>query len=127
MLGLGGLLAACGQEADTNETVTANAPTEATGNMMTGNMAGDMANRSIPREGTARAAKGSGTVTAIDRTAGTITVNHGPIPEANWPAMTMAFKAKPGVIERVQVGDKIAFDLALNDGSSEVTAITNQQ
>ena len=74
----------------------------------------------------ARMAKGTGTVTAIDMTEGKITLDHAPIPEANWPAMTMAFKAKPELIKNLKVGDKVAFDLALEGGTGEVTAIQKQ-
>lgn len=49
-----------------------------------------------------------------------------PSPRPIWPAMTMAFKAKPELLGSVKVGDKIAFDLALKDGAGEVTAITKQ-
>ena len=74
--------------------------------------------------GAATTAKGVGTVTAIDKTAGTITLNHGPMAEAKWPAMTMAFKATPpSLLDTVKVGDKVAFDLKLVEGGGEVTAI----
>jgi len=68
-------------------------------------------------------AKGHGTVTAIDKTAGTITLDHGPIPEANWPAMTMAFKAAPAISDAAKVGDKVDFDVTLVGSAGEVTAI----
>lgn len=71
-------------------------------------------------------AKGVGVVKAIDKTAGTITLDHEAIPEAGWPAMTMGFKIAPGLLEGVAVGDKVAFDLKLHDGSGEVTAIRRQ-
>lgn len=72
----------------------------------------------------ATTARGVGTVTAIDKTAGTITLDHGPIAEAKWPAMTMAFKATPtALLDTVKVGDKVAFDLKLMGGGGEVTAI----
>ncbi|MBU4434252.1 MAG: copper-binding protein [Alphaproteobacteria bacterium] len=69
-------------------------------------------------------AKGVGVVTAIDKTAGTITLDHDAIPEAGWPAMTMGFKIAPALLDGVAIGDKVAFDLKLHDGSGEVTAIT---
>jgi len=71
-------------------------------------------------------AKGVGVVTAIDKAAGTITLDHDAIPEAGWPAMTMGFKAAPALLTDVAVGDKVAFDLKLHDGSGEVTAIAKQ-
>src|SRR3546814_7871614 len=80
----------------------------------------DMGNMAMSDSGIAKMAKGTGTVTAIDKAAGTITLDHGPIPEANWPAMTMAFTAKQALLETVKVGDKVAFDLALKDGAGEV-------
>jgi Cu/Ag efflux protein CusF len=74
----------------------------------------------------AKMAKGTGTVTAVDTAAGTITIDHGPIAEANWPAMKMSFKASPEVAKQVKAGDKVGFDLKLTDGGGEVTAIRKQ-
>ena len=54
---------------------------------------------------------GHGTVTAIDKTAGTITLNQGPIPEAKWPAMTMTFKASPEVVQAAKTGKSVTFTL----------------
>jgi Cu/Ag efflux protein CusF len=71
-------------------------------------------------------AKGVGTVTAVDKAAGTVTLDHEAIPEANWPAMTMAFKAAPAVLGGVKVGDHVAFDLKIAGGAGEVTAIRRQ-
>lgn len=73
-----------------------------------------------------QAAKGTGTVKSVDASAGTITVDHGPIPEAGWPAMTMGFKAAPELVQSVKPGDKVAFNLTLTDGSGEITAIAKQ-
>lgn len=39
---------------------------------------------------------------------GTITVDHGPIPEVSWLAMTMDFKAAPELVQSVKAGDKVA-------------------
>lgn len=122
VLALTAALAACGSKTDSNQAAAANtaAPAAAESNMM----AGDMGNMAMSP--TAKMAKGTGKVTAIDKSAGTITLDHGPIAEANWPAMTMAFKAAPALIDSVKVGDKVAFDLALKDGAGEVTAIQKQ-
>jgi Cu/Ag efflux protein CusF len=119
---LGGmlLLAGCSEKTTTNETA-ATAPLATNTAEPMGNMA-DM-DMSAPA---AKTAKGSGTVAAIDAAAGKITLDHGPIAEAGWPAMKMAFDAKPEVLSGVAVGDKVVFDLALKDGSGEVTAIQKQ-
>lgn len=124
-VGLAALLAACGQKTETNEATATNTASEAATDMggMAGNMSGDMGNMAMPADDGHTMAKGSGTVTAVDKSAGTITLDHGPIAEANWPAMTMAFKAKPELLDAVKVGDKVVFDLALKEGTGEVTAI----
>jgi Cu(I)/Ag(I) efflux system protein CusF len=128
MLSLTALLAACGQKSETNETAAGDATTPAASTMgeATTNTSGDMSNMTMPADGAAKMAKGSGTVIAVDKAAGTITLDHGPIAEANWPAMTMAFKARPELIDSVKVGDKVTFDLALKQGAGEVMAIRKQ-
>jgi len=70
--------------------------------------------------------KGSGTVTAVDATAGKITLDHGAIPAVGWPAMKMGFSAKPDVLNGVAVGDKVDFDVTVTDSAGEVTAIKKQ-
>jgi Cu/Ag efflux protein CusF len=119
-LGLAMLLAACGEKPASDAAAPANtAKADAPGGMdaMSGNMA-------MPAE--AKTGKGTGTVTALDKAAGKITLDHGPIPELGWPAMTMAFTAKPELLGGVAVGDEIAFDLTVRDNAGEVTAITRQ-
>lgn len=118
-LGLAALTAACGKKAETPVTVETNqaAPAVQAMNNDMGNMA--MAPAPIM-------AKGHGTITAIDKAAGTITLAHGAIPEVKWPAMTMAFKAVPAIIDAAKVGEKVDFDLILTGNEGEVTAIHKQ-
>ena len=116
VLALTAALAACGSKTETNEAAATNTETNA--------MAGDMGNMAMSP--TAKMAKGTGKVTAVDKAAGTITLDHGPIAEANWPAMTMAFKAAPALIDSVKVGDEVNFELKLDGNAGEVTAITKQ-
>lgn len=124
VLGLAVLVTACGKKGETEAAAPANAMSTAS-NMMAGTatMSGNMSNMAMP---VAKMAKGAGMVEAIDKTAGTITLEHGPIAEANWPAMTMAFKAAPPLLDSVKVGDKVDFDLKLNGNAGEVTAIHKQ-
>lgn len=75
---------------------------------------------------TAKEGKGTGTVTAIDAAAGTITLDHGPIPEIGWPAMTMTFKAASAVTGAAAVGDKVAFEVRTTGMDSEVIALRKQ-
>ena len=67
--------------------------------------------------------KGSGTVTAVDAVTGKITVDHGAILAVGWPAMKMAFSAKPDLLKGIAVGDKVDFDLTVSGSAGEVTAI----
>jgi Cu(I)/Ag(I) efflux system protein CusF len=115
-------LAACSGP-DSGEPPAANTNTASETMSGGANMSGDMGNMAMPA---ATSARGTGTVKAIDKATGTVTLDHGPIPEANWPAMSMAFKAAPGLLESVHVGDKVAFELALKDGAGQVTAISKQ-
>jgi Cu(I)/Ag(I) efflux system protein CusF len=120
-LGLAVLTAACGKKAEAPVAAETNQAAAAA------TMDGDMDNsKAVSGASGAIKAKGHGTVTAIDKAAGTITLDHGPIPEAQWPAMTMAFKAAPSITDAVKVGDKVDFDLSLKGSDGEVTAIAKQ-
>lgn len=76
--------------------------------------------------GGAKSGKATGTVTAIDAAAGTITLDHGAIPAVGWPAMTMGFSAKPDLLAGITVGDKVDFDVTVNGNGGQVTAITKK-
>lgn len=80
-----------------------------------------MSNMAMP-EGS-KMGKGSGTVTAVDATAGKITLDHGAIPAVDWPAMKMGFSAKPELLKGIAVGDKVDFDLTVTGSAGVVTAI----
>ena len=115
-LSLAGSLAACSRkEATTEAAAPATAPPAAP-------TASDMAKMGMPAD--TKMAKGTGTVTAVS--ADSVTIDHAPIPEANWPAMTMGFRTSPELAKSVKVGDKVAFDLKLQGGAGEVTAIQKQ-
>lgn len=120
VLGLTIALAACGSKSESNETAATNTASPAAAE--TNAMAGDMGKMEMAP--TAKMAKGAGKVTAIDKSAGTITLDHGPIAEANWPAMTMAFKAAPTLIDSVKVSDEVNFELKLDGNAGEITSIS---
>ena len=120
-LGLAALTAACGKKAETPVAAETNQAAPAAA------ISGEMGNMAMAPAAVAPImAKGRGTVTAIDKAAGTITLDHGPIPEAKWPAMTMTFKAAPAIADAAKVGDKVDFDLTLTGNAGEVTAIHKQ-
>ncbi|MBC5765953.1 efflux RND transporter periplasmic adaptor subunit [Ramlibacter albus] len=61
-----------------------------------------------PAAPTAVGHKASGTVEAVDAKAGTVTLNHGPVPTLKWPAMTMEFKvANSGLLAHLQPKAKV--------------------
>jgi Cu/Ag efflux protein CusF len=94
---------------------------EATKAEATGDAMSNMAMPSASKMG-----KGSGTVTAVDATAGKITLDHGAIPAVDWPAMKMGFSAKPDLLKGIAVGDKVDFDLTVTGSAGEVTVIRKQ-
>ena len=71
-------------------------------------------------------ASAEGTVTAIDAEAGTITVDHGPVPAIEWPAMTMAFEADEQLRSEVSVGEGITFEFRTGSEGNVITSITKQ-
>ena len=85
---------------------------------------GDMA--MMGSDGAMQTASAEGTVTAIDADAGTITVDHGAVPEIEWPAMTMGFEADEQLRQDVAVGDTISFDFTTGEGGNTITSITKQ-
>lgn len=70
-----------------------------------------------------RMASAEGTVTAIDEEAGTITIDHGPVPAVEWPAMTMTFETDEASREGIAVGDEVTFDFRMSDSGSRITSI----
>ena len=107
--GLALALAACGQKTEPAPVETTSAAPAATGDMSEMPMAGEMSG------------SGTGTITAIDAAAGTVTIDHGAIPDVNWPAMTMAFTASPAVQQKAKVGDQVQFDVTVKGPAAEVT------
>jgi len=51
-----------------------------------------------------------GLVKKVDKSAGKLTLSHGPIPHFDMPAMTMVFRVKDAAwLDQIKVGDKIRF------------------
>ena len=66
----------------------------------------------------------AGVVKKIDKVAGKLTIQHGPVLNLNMPAMTMAFKAKDTtMIDQVKPGDAINFVLERINGTLTVTRL----
>lgn len=75
---------------------------------------------------TGRTANAEGTVTAIDDEAGTITIDHDPVPDVDWPAMTMAFAATENQRASVSEGDMVTFNFKQTDAGGEIVSLTNK-
>jgi Cu/Ag efflux protein CusF len=112
------LLSACGPKAETKAPATTMAT--ATSGQPDAMPVGD------PASNIGKMVKGTGIVTAVDAKAGTMTLDHDPIPAAGWPAMTMAFKAPAAVIAAAKTGEKVAFDIRIEDQGGSITAIEKQ-
>jgi Cu/Ag efflux protein CusF len=57
------------------------------------------------------AAKGSGVIRALDKAAGTILIDHGPIIDIGWLAINMPYKAAPALLEGLKVGPSDTFEV----------------
>lgn len=63
-----------------------------------------------------RTHSGTGTVTAVDGAAGTVTLAHEPVASANWPAMTMTFKlADPKQAKDLHANDHVQFTFTIGE------------
>ena len=111
-------LSACGQP----ETAPAVDPVTASEMPMASDMS------AMPMQGSQAAMMGAGTgvITAVDASAGTVTIDHGAIPAVAWPAMSMTFTAPAAVLASAKVGDRVAFDVSVHDGINEITALRSQ-
>lgn len=66
-----------------------------------------------------------GEVTKIDAAQGKMTVRHGPIPSLEMTdGMTMVFRvSEPSMLEQVQTGDRISFDVERVNGALTITQL----
>jgi Cu(I)/Ag(I) efflux system periplasmic protein CusF len=71
----------------------------------------------------------AGQVMKVDRSAGKITIKHGPIKKLGMDqGMTMVFKAQdPAMLNSVKAGSKIRFDAEQVNGQYTVTKIEKSQ
>jgi Cu/Ag efflux protein CusF len=72
----------------------------------------------------ATAEMAEGEVRRVDKSAGKITLRHGPIKNLDMPPMTMVFQAgDPAMLDRVKQGDKVRFAAEEKSGAYIVTRI----
>ncbi|AJY52962.1 MULTISPECIES: copper-binding protein [Halomonadaceae] len=73
----------------------------------------------------AEIAKAAGTIRKINMEKGTVTIAHGPVPELEWPAMTMGFKATPEQLMNLKEGDEVEFEFTSKGMDSVITSINS--
>jgi Cu/Ag efflux protein CusF len=77
-----------------------------------------------PTEMPSAAAASDGEVRKVDKSAGKVTIKHGPLANLYMPAMTMVFRVKDStMLDRVNPGDKVKFVAEKIDGAYTVTHI----
>jgi Cu(I)/Ag(I) efflux system protein CusF len=85
----------------------------------------------MPGMGAAQQAKTAasvGTVIAVNPANRKVTLDHGPIPEINWPAMKMEFATASSVdLSKVRPGDKVRFILSGSGNSYTVQSMNAAQ
>jgi Cu(I)/Ag(I) efflux system periplasmic protein CusF len=63
-----------------------------------------------------------GEVKKVDKSAGKVTIKHGPLPALDMPPMTMVFRVKdPAMLEQLKAGDQIRFKAEKLGGNLTVT------
>lgn len=72
----------------------------------------------------ASTAMSDGEVRKVDKSAGKITIKHGPLQNLGMDAMTMVFRVKDqAMLEQVKAGDKIRFVAEQQNGQLTVTRL----
>ena len=85
-----------------------------------GDMKGMDHGQTAPRQ----AHKGTGVVTALDRSAGKVTLKHEAIASLNWPAMTMAFTVQDkALLDKIAKDTKVDFEFVQEGKQYVITAI----
>lgn len=65
----------------------------------------------------------AGSVTAVSGE--DVTISHGPVPDLQWPAMTMTFRSpSPNLLSGVAPGDQVSFAFRETDDGYVLTSLT---
>lgn len=76
------------------------------------------------KQGKAQTHHGAGTVTKVDPTKATVTIQHGPVQTMNWPAMTMTFNLKDKtMLDKVKQGQKVEFSFVQSGKDYTITEV----
>ena len=113
-----GLLVGCSSETNDQNPATPEAAAPATGADGMDGMQRDPA--------TTTTASATGTVQSVDASAGTVTIDHGPVDALRWPAMTMTFQAPDVELGAIEKGDQVSFEFTSTGMDGTITSITEQ-
>jgi Cu(I)/Ag(I) efflux system protein CusF len=95
--------------------------------LMLSSVAGAYA-QSTQASASTRQSMSSGEVKKVDKSAGKLTIKHGPLENLGMDAMTMVFRVKePVTLDQVNVGDKIRFVAEEPNGQLTVTKLEKVQ
>jgi len=84
--------------------------------------------QSAPATAAATSSMSSGEVKKVDKSAGKVTIKHGPLQNIGMDAMTMVFRVKdPAMLDQIKAGDKINFVAEEPNGQLTVTKLEKQQ
>lgn len=76
------------------------------------------------RTETQRSYAAKGEVLAIDKAADKVKLKHEPVPELDWPTMTMFFSvADKALLDDVEVGDQVKFQFVRTNKGALITQI----
>jgi Cu(I)/Ag(I) efflux system periplasmic protein CusF len=74
------------------------------------------------------ASMSEGEIKKVDKEAGKVTIEHGPLRNLDMPAMTMIFRVKdPAMLDRIKAGDRISFVADKVGGRLTVTQVEVKQ
>ena len=113
-----GLLVGCSSETNDQNPASPEAAVPATGADGMDGMQRDPA--------TTTTASATGTVQSVDASAGTVTIDHGPVDVLRWPAMTMTFQAPDVELGAIEKGDQVSFEFTSTGMDGTITSITEQ-
>lgn len=70
--------------------------------------------------------RATGTIEALDRQRGVVTIAHGPVPALKWPGSTMDFKARREQLEGLTVGDTVEISFQSEGEQAAIVSIDNR-
>lgn len=67
--------------------------------------------------------RATGTIEALDRERGVVTIAHGPVPALKWPASTMQFQVREQQLEGLEVGDAVRIGFQSEGDEAAIVSI----